>query len=421
MKILAPQQLQVFDAPAPTPHKDMVSPVVQQLESVAVSDPAYANGQTRNSRNMSQSAPAPPPPATSVSPLGGTPKPVDPAAFQPLAYNPAAPAAPEPIRHREKTPPPDDGATGTGLAAAAMSDHPVQTPGLPYQPGTPFGPPKPGVGFSGPPPGQGFSGPPQAPQYGSPPTSGMQSPLPSMTSFPGPPQPLSPPPNTTTFHGPPQPLQSPSAHMTSFPGASQPMQGLNGLPQGQHYGSPPPPTASAMQSPPPSVLGGSSFPPPPPGGAPSVGSVPSRHGSQSYAPPPQAANSQHVGSPVITPGTEILGSPFHQPPHQPLQHLQPQYPDYLASHNPQVTPPPGGFSSYNYSQPQHQPHHHHANQQANPYDIHSQAYRPTEAEASSHGKQKPVNPNAKPGRFEEGAERVEKRVNRFLKRLDKGF
>ena len=43
------------------------------------------------------------------------------------------PAAPEPIAHREKTPPPADAASGTGLAAAAMHEHGAQ--GYGPQPG----------------------------------------------------------------------------------------------------------------------------------------------------------------------------------------------------------------------------------------------------------------------------------------------
>ena len=48
--------------------------------------------------------------------------------FAPMAYNPAAPPAPEPIAHREKTPPPPDAADGTGLAAAAAADCTVSSP-----------------------------------------------------------------------------------------------------------------------------------------------------------------------------------------------------------------------------------------------------------------------------------------------------
>jgi hypothetical protein len=62
----------------------------------------------------------PPPPQQSQEPAG----------FAPLAYNPAALAAPEAIKHREKTPPPEDGAANP-LVAAANLDY-GQTYGVPY-------------------------------------------------------------------------------------------------------------------------------------------------------------------------------------------------------------------------------------------------------------------------------------------------
>lgn len=130
-----------------------VSKVVTQLEKVAVTDPAYQNGQTRNSRSdpvyVSNASPDtqggtvpglnsfPPPPAapTTTAPVPtneqtpASPPPAQEQQYAPLPYNPAAPAAPEPIKHREKTPPPPDGADGTGLAAAVAVDN-----GLPYAP-----------------------------------------------------------------------------------------------------------------------------------------------------------------------------------------------------------------------------------------------------------------------------------------------
>ncbi|ODM23721.1 hypothetical protein SI65_01310 [Aspergillus cristatus] len=170
-----------------------ISSVVQQLENVAVTDPAYQNGQTRNSRTETfptskttpvhagiSTFPPPPPSATlppaptaatpSISPAQqGTPfsQPLaeqhqEPAQCAPLPYNPAAPAAPEPIQHREKTPPPADGADGTGLQAAVAADHgipytpPSQTPGAfappPTQP-LPYSMPG---GYASPPPSAGL-------------------------------------------------------------------------------------------------------------------------------------------------------------------------------------------------------------------------------------------------------------------------
>ncbi|KLJ07337.1 hypothetical protein EMPG_17180 [Blastomyces silverae] len=181
-KLLAPAQLDVMPAPQqPQVHEAAMSSVVQKLENVAITDPAYHNGQTRNSRTEPapiqqlhpQLAPqqfAPPPtqptPSEPVSPLeapGAPPASKQeeaPINYTPLAYNPSAPAAPEPIKPREKTPPPPDGAAGTGLAAAAISDH-----------GHAFAPPPMSPGFPPPPPTQapGYGG-----QYASPPpTAGL--------------------------------------------------------------------------------------------------------------------------------------------------------------------------------------------------------------------------------------------------------
>ncbi|KAJ5709366.1 hypothetical protein N7493_010700 [Penicillium malachiteum] len=173
-----------------------LSSVVQQLENVAVTDPAYQNGQTPDSQfepppmsaPVAQAAPAtlsfpPPPPSgpsieqpqavterqVSVSPE----QPKEPEAIAPLPYNPAAPAAPEPIQHREKTPPPpEDGTQGTGLAEAAkgmslgytpphqptnvgigsFAPPPTSTPGMPYNTAI-AGPP----GYASPPPSAGLA------------------------------------------------------------------------------------------------------------------------------------------------------------------------------------------------------------------------------------------------------------------------
>ncbi|KAJ5234809.1 uncharacterized protein N7469_003977 [Penicillium citrinum] len=146
-RILSKSQLET-DRPAQS--EQPMSSVVQQLENVAVTDPAYQNGQTPNSRSeaLSTIAPAtqgpqqvssfPPPPPS--GPTSEQQSPAEqtqtPESFAPLPYNPAAPAAPEPIKHREKTPPPEDGADGTGLAAAVAADN-----GIPYTPQSQVGAP----------------------------------------------------------------------------------------------------------------------------------------------------------------------------------------------------------------------------------------------------------------------------------------
>lgn len=158
-RLLPAQQITVEDEPVASPsHTQEVSPIVQNLENVAITDSSYQQSHARVSRNTSISSsthnsqasaaqlnrdmsrssvssgslPGPPPPPANQAP----------AAFQPLAYNPAAPAAPEVVKHREKTPPPEDGAANP-LVAAANADQ-GQTYGAPYQ--------FPGGGFSGPPP-----------------------------------------------------------------------------------------------------------------------------------------------------------------------------------------------------------------------------------------------------------------------------
>ncbi|KAH8700840.1 hypothetical protein BGW36DRAFT_136995 [Talaromyces proteolyticus] len=135
-----------------------VSAVVEKLENVAVSDPSYQNGQTRNSQSEPQ-------PAANETPNQPT------ANYAPLVYNPAAPAAPEPIKYREETPPPMDGGEGTGLAAAVAADqglyHPqTQIQGSLSQTQAQTVPGLPQYGYSSPPPSAGF--PPTQPFPGTP-------------------------------------------------------------------------------------------------------------------------------------------------------------------------------------------------------------------------------------------------------------
>jgi hypothetical protein len=220
-RVLPPQQITLVDEPAgPPSHADVMSPVVQKLENVAITDSSYQQGHTRDSRNasISSSLHGPQPSRESHSSqssfqnttLPGPPQPQpsqEPSGFAPLAYNPAAPAAPEAIKHREKTPPPEDGAANP-LVAAANSDH-GQAYGIPHQFQS--------AAFSGPPPQQSyFTGPPgQTPA----------SPPPQQSYFTGPPgqTPSSPPPQQSYFTGPPgqtpasptpkpQSVQSPYAH-----------------------------------------------------------------------------------------------------------------------------------------------------------------------------------------------------------------
>ncbi|KAG9243754.1 hypothetical protein BJ878DRAFT_480801 [Calycina marina] len=131
-RVLPQHQISIEDEPVaalasdstPLPHTDVMSPVVQKLECAVISDPSYQQGQTQDSRATSASFPGPPVSAaySDHTPPAPTPPQTQPVAFVPIAYNPAAPAAPEAIKHREKTPPPADGATNP-LVAATAQDH----------------------------------------------------------------------------------------------------------------------------------------------------------------------------------------------------------------------------------------------------------------------------------------------------------
>lgn len=308
-RVLPYNQVKVMDEPPPlSAHPSDMSPVVQKLENVAITDPSYQHGQTRDSRGAI-SFPGPP----STAPPQQQQQ--NPAAFAPMAYNPAAPAAPEAIAHREKTPPPEDGIANP-LAAAAASDQGV--PQYLQSPPQAMGQQH-GSYFPGPPPSAGL----QSPYHQQPlPSAGLQSP----------------------YH---QPL--PSAGLQSPYGTSQ-------------------------------IQHTTSFPPPPPQPTGTAGSM------QSHTPQDQTSNIQ-------------------APP--------PQYANYPGSpgfSNPMQSPPPGGYSPYNYAQkPQ---------QASQDYSIHQQVYRPTEFEA----KAKIHAPAKEPkGKLEEKADKAEKRVTGFLKKIEKKY
>ncbi|EXJ79397.1 hypothetical protein A1O3_08899 [Capronia epimyces CBS 606.96] len=382
-RLLLPHQLDVDEVPGAheadevhqdsTTDRDLVSPVVQNLEHVAISDPAYH----KDSRHESPSSPrteaahshSPLPPqaspqaqaattsSTSLSANVGHQSSVNARApsaeYAPLAYNPAAPPAPEPIAHREDTPPPADAVDGTGLAAAAKHDslHAYQPHVQTYG----------GAGALGPPPGPyGHYGSPLPPSFG--PHAATIAPQPASTS-------ISPQPS----FGP----QAASSHSTS------PRTSLS-----THYGLPATNTTSPDGSRHPSIA------------------------ASAYQPTGQDPNAHIFGqSPVQTPGTQFYSS-LNEQPHKPLQHVQPQYPDYLAAGQ----APVGGYSSYHYGQlqPQPQP----GATAGNPYDIHNQVYRPTEDEHHTHHHSKPARTSSaqhKPSQ----AERLEKGVGKFFKKIEK--
>ena len=78
------------------------------------------------------------------------------------------------------------------------------------------------------------------------------------------------------------------------------------------------------------------------------------------------------------------------------------------------------YSNFSYEQHTSQPH-----AVSSDYATHSQAYRPTEAEANSHyqkyAQEAMKKGNQRPRKLEEGAARVENSVNKFLRRLEKGL
>ena len=352
-RVVQQQQLEILDVPpAPAAHEQIMSPVVQQLENVAIEDPAYHNGQTRNSRTTLTS---PSPLSAASGHLGATRditlKVEDPAAFKPLPYNPAAPPAPEPIKHREKTPPPPEAEAGTGLAAAAHHDQAHA------------------ISSSSPAPAQ--------PQFSQSYATAHHDPT-----------------RTSSYASP-----SPSSRYT----ASSPLVQGHRISSASSLPGPPSQTRGPSSSP---YANAQSFGPPPtnPGNSPMVRS---QQLTTTFGPPPQDPNAHLYGGaekPLDSPATQILGDSYVSGPPQPLQHLQPQYADYLASHSPPQRPV-GSQSDYKDDQSrQHHGHQSHGNE----YDIHSQVYRPTEEEA----------PKVKHHKVPE-AGKVDKGVNRFLKKLEK--
>lgn len=434
-KLLQRQQLDVVEleqdsyhdeAVSPEKHANAMSPLVQNLENMAVSDPAY-NGRDQNRDRSRQTSavspsssfashkiPPPPPgglpggqqvhsPSPAISDMSSQPgrqssvrssdRPQS-QNFAPMAYNPAAPAAPEPIAHREKTPPPEDGMGGTGLNVAARNEQ-GYTPGMQQQQqrqqqqggyqigqGQPiqysFGPPPPPG-----PPSQAFSSPPTQQQVGT---------------YSAPPPP---PPSTAGYSSPPP--QSSYSYAQSDPRSS-----MTSAAAGPSFGPGAPSTIVQQQKPPLGQIQGAE--------------PDNRHSlaAEQYTP-----HNPSSGAPALTPGSQFY-STIPQPA-KPLAHVQPQYADYLSSGSTPVQPsfspaqntsspqpPVGGYSNYDYRTGSGQGQH-----GGNPYDVHQQVYRPTEAEAGAHGHKKPSRTNTNDGRKPSTAERAEKKVGRFFKKIEK--
>ncbi|KAL0934730.1 RNA recognition motif-containing protein [Colletotrichum truncatum] len=237
-RVLPPAQVEILDEPAQSSshhqlhhqQADPVSTLVQQLEHVAVSDPSYGTSQPSQQAASVPSFAGPPTSAV----LAQEP----PASFVPMAYNPAAPAAPEAIRHREKTPPPEDGSVDPLAAAVAYDAQAPFSPGFVPPPGFQAGqigvaglppPPPPPAQFGGPPPQPGLQRaatmPAQAVQGGLA-SPGLSSPY--GNGFPGTPG-LQPPP--------PPPPQQPQQQQ------QQQQQSQTPQPQQVQQSTPPPPTS----------------------------------------------------------------------------------------------------------------------------------------------------------------------------------
>ncbi|KAL9095915.1 MAG: hypothetical protein Q9165_001913 [Trypethelium subeluteriae] len=405
-RVLQAYQISIRDSPTPlAEHRDTMSSVVQKLEQVAVTKPFQGRRSDSLSTNQSSSAPSMTRGTTASSPPAESRS-----VFVPMAYNPAAPAAPEPIKHREKTPPPIDAEDGTGLAAAAMHDQaPMHAT---HQWANPYAQAHPQLQQPG-----YFSGQPQ-----------RQT---SASSMPPPPPP--------TLNGSVSPgnLQ----RSGTFPPPPSQASSTSQLPTPQGY----PYAPSSIGSPPLSSDPNSQY---------TNHYSPARHPSQTsqtsytstsynpsqpYSPAPNytpgAPSTSSPPQPSPAPNTPGLGIPAYSPVPSQGQSPHPQQ---------QEQPPPGGYSQYSYAQsqpdgfgggggsgastgpPHIQPDH--------AYLVHQQAYRPTEAEAGAHAQARLQQPGPPPplpmgaagaggaagnGKFEARVDRVEKGVGRFLKKLDK--
>ncbi|KAF6811779.1 RNA recognition motif-containing protein [Colletotrichum sojae] len=256
-RVLPPTQVEILDEPVSPSHHhhqqaDPVSAVVQQLEHAAVSDPTYGTSQQKPPGGAALSMPGAlgfPGPPTSAVPAQQQSAP--PASFVPMAYNPAAPAAPEAIRHREKTPPPEDDGVDPLAAAVAYDAQAPFSPGFVPPPGFQSGqlggaglppPPPPPQQFGAPQPGlQRAATMPVQAVHGGLASPGLTSPYGGQ--FPG----------TPGLPPPPPPQQQPP----------QQQQQATPQPQQQQQQPTPPPSSTSQSTPPVTSPGG---PAPPAGG-----------------------------------------------------------------------------------------------------------------------------------------------------------
>ena len=357
---LRKEQLDI-DYPLQSPHTEVMSPVVQQLENVAISDPAYQNGKTRNSAGAGTLALAAPKPEKQDAQREA-------ADYTPLAYNPAAPPAPEKRAHREKTPPPPDATAGTGLVGAAYDDmHHEQ--------------------------GGGALPPP-------PPSSNPPNQVTAAQAYTGaslPPHTISP----IASHG----LSSPPSHSASTSPSKThsylPAQiGASTVQASLHHHSD---SGQALESPTAQIVGRSYMTSP---------SQPLQHLQPHYA--------DYLAQQQVRRSSGASSQSPSRPHAQSLTQSQ--------THS----PPPGGYSDYSYAATQAahsqaayggHPAAPYYSTGTGDYNIHSQVYRPTEEEAGSASGKPPkegkAGPGQQPGKWEAKAEKAEKSINRLLRKVEK--
>ncbi|KAI9843974.1 MAG: hypothetical protein M1837_006015 [Sclerophora amabilis] len=436
--ILPASQLKVLGAEGRNvAHHDVMSPVVQKLEQAAVSDPKDSSERSvsANSNSMTFSLL----PSNVGPPMqgSGTAKPeAQPTNYAPLPYNPTSPAAPEPIKHREKTPPPPESVGGTGLAAAEMEDSgpPYAQPSFPTQ----SAPPAPSEislqqYVSGTPQRQGSFPPPPASTI--PPPGAPQSPSPSVSSL-GQVQ------RTSSFPPPPpQPLPNQNDGSAGPPPGQQYPQSFASPPQDSNariYGQMSPPLQS---TPPPSYHPNQAV------HAQQQSPSQPQQPSQQYANYPQSPGYFPAGVQPSGIQSSATQPPGTQPPGIQPPGIQPPGTQPPGIQSPGIPPPgiqsPGmpsttGYSNYQYGQPQQSQHPQYPQQPqysqhpqqpqqqpqpyqqqpGDPYGVYNQAYRPTEGEAY-HGKPPAPGAGQPPMQYEPRTSRVNQGVNKFLKKLDK--
>ncbi|KAH8669525.1 hypothetical protein BGZ60DRAFT_469794 [Tricladium varicosporioides] len=407
-RVLPPQQITIQDEPvvSPPPHHHDTSPLVQKLENAAITDPTYQHKPNNsisapsiNSRASTGTFPGPP--------ISATPQSQEASNFTPMAYNPAAPPAPETIKHREKTPPPPDAASNPLVAAANSDQGQFQAPtyGLPYQ--------NPAGGFSGPPSqpqpqrqnsGQAyFPGPPATipppSQFAQPPptTAGLQSPYAQhfQNSFAPPP---TAPTTSSPYSQPPPQAAAPPPYQQGPQTTGTPQQHIPVTQQYAQYANPLSPGLSS-----PSMSSPGMFSPQTPGFNPN----PSANPNAAFMPPPSAPPAS------ANPNASFMPSP------PPVPDQQPSPPFGGLQHS--ATAPPGGFAQYDYKQKpisSTQP-------LMNDYSIHSQVYRPTEEETIMRGKKAKEKEEKKKDqerrKLEQKADKIEKGLGSLFKRVEKKY